>query len=92
MKFINKRFDLKLTVEEKERALNIFLNSKIEKIADKKIIDVCKKDGVKFYLEGNNDWILIRFSGTEPLLRIYFESLSMDFIEKAYQEIQKLIA
>ena len=92
LKFINKRFDLKLTVEEKERALNIFLNNKLDKIADKKIIDTCKKDGVKFYLEGNNDWILIRFSGTEPLLRIYFESLSMDFIEKAYAEIQKLIA
>ena len=91
-KYINKRFDLKLTEEEKAKALNIFLNNPPENFAGKKVIDTCKKDGIKFYLEGNNDWILIRFSGTEPLLRIYFESLDMNYIEKAYAEIQQLIA
>ncbi len=90
-KFINKRFDLKLTEKEKEKALNIFLNNPPASFNGKQVIDTCKKDGVKFYLDGGNDWILIRFSGTEPLLRIYFESLDGDFIEKAYSEIKTLI-
>jgi len=89
--YINKRFDLKLTEEEKEKALNLFLNNPPQQFAGKKVTGICKKDGVKFYLEGQNDWILIRFSGTEPLLRIYFESLDSTFIEQGYSEIQKLI-
>ena len=36
------------------------------------------KDGVKLYFTDNASWILIRPSGTEPLLRIYFESDSKD--------------
>jgi phosphomannomutase len=34
-------------------------------------------DGVKFYLE-NDNWLLMRFSGTEPLLRIFAEADSAD--------------
>ena len=30
-------------------------------------------DGVKFYLDGDN-WLLLRFSGTEPVLRIFAEA------------------
>ena len=40
------------------------------------------KDGVKLYLEDNTSWILVRPSGTEPLLRIYFESDSEEKIVK----------
>ncbi len=90
-KFINKRFDLKLTQEEKEKALNLFLNNPPSSFVGQKVIQICKKDGVKFYLEGGNSWILIRFSGTEPLLRIYFESQDAEFIEKGFEEIRGLI-
>lgn len=41
-------------------------------------------DGIKFYLE-NDNWLLLRFSGTEPLLRIFAEA---DTEEKA----QELVA
>ena len=91
VKYINKRFDLKLSQEEKERALELFLNNSPNEFGGKKVESVCKKDGIKFYLEGGNDWILIRFSGTEPLLRIYFESLDEEFIEKAYSQIKSII-
>ena len=91
VKYINKRFDLKLSQEDKEKALNLFLNNPPTEFCGKKVIKICKKDGVKFYLEGNNDWILIRFSGTEPLLRIYFESLDNEYILQAYEEIKALI-
>ena len=43
-------------------------------------------DGLKIYLE-DESWILIRKSGTEPLLRIYFESDK----EEKIQELEKII-
>ena len=88
--YINKRFDLNLSEEEKNKAMDLFLKNPPKEFFGKKVIDTCKKDGIKFYLEGNDDWILIRFSGTEPLLRIYFESLDNSFIENAYSEICKM--
>ena len=39
------------------------------------------EDGIKFYLAQDN-WLLLRFSGTEPLLRIFAEA---DTEEKADQ-------
>ena len=38
------------------------------------IIKKDEKDGIKLYLEDGRTWILVRPSGTEPLLRIYVES------------------
>jgi phosphoglucomutase len=35
-----------------------------------------KRDGVKLIFE--NSWLLFRFSGTEPLIRIYAESLNLE--------------
>jgi phosphomannomutase len=48
--------------------------SSIDEIAGMKIIKKDDKDGVKLYLEDKKTWILVRPSGTEPLLRIYVES------------------
>ena len=87
VKYINKRFDLKLSEEKKQEALDLFLNNAPKEFFGKKVVKTDKKDGIKFYLDGGNDWILIRFSGTEPLLRIYFESLDSNYIENAYSEI-----
>ena len=34
-------------------------------------------DGFRFILQ-NGSWLLVRFSGTEPLLRVYAESGNLD--------------
>ena len=34
-------------------------------------------DGFKYYLD-DESWLLIRFSGTEPLLRVYTETTSKE--------------
>jgi phosphomannomutase len=44
-------------------------------IAGKKIISVNNMDGIKYILS-EREWLLFRFSGTEPLLRIYSEAPS----------------
>ncbi len=44
-------------------------------LADQKVAKVSDNDGVKYIL-ADNSWLLIRPSGTEPVLRIYAESRS----------------
>ncbi len=43
------------------------------------------KDGYKFYA-ADGSWLLIRFSGTEPLLRIYTETTSPERVQKILQQ------
>ena len=45
-----------------------------------KVVKTDNVDGFRFTL-ADNTWLLIRFSGTEPLLRIYTESDSLDRVE-----------
>ncbi len=80
-KFYNDRVDLKLeTREEIEKVIDKFKTT--DEFAGMRVIKKDFKDGVKLYLEDNTSWVLVRPSGTEPLLRIYFESDSLDKIEK----------
>jgi phosphomannomutase len=72
-RFAMGRMDLHITEEIKLHVLenckagkySAFGNYKIEKVED--------LDGFKFLL-GNDEWVMIRASGTEPVLRVYSES------------------
>lgn len=78
--FYNDRIDLKLeNFAEIKPVIEKYQES--EKIGDFKVIKKDFKDGVKLYFEDETSWILVRPSGTEPLLRIYFESDSLEKIE-----------
>ena len=80
-KFYNDRIDKKLdSTEEIKPVLEKFKNLKT--IGKYNIIKTDTKDGVKIYLDDNTSWILVRPSGTEPWLRIYFESDSLEKIEE----------
>lgn len=87
-KFFNDRIDKKLTnFDEVKPVLEKFKN--LESINGLKITKKDFKDGVKLYLEDNESWILVRPSGTEPLLRIYFESGSRERINELELECGK---
>ncbi len=79
--FINERIDVKL---QDNQQLEILMKkySELESISSFGILGKDTKDGVKYYLDDERTWVLIRPSGTEPLLRIYFESDSKDKIDK----------
>ncbi len=80
-KFHNTRVDKKLdSQDEVKPVLEKFSNYEV--IASQKIAKKDFKDGVKLYLEDGTTWILVRPSGTEPLLRIYIESDSLEKIEQ----------
>ncbi len=78
--FINTRVDKKLKSQSEVKPVIDEFSAK-EELAGQKIVKKDFKDGVKLYLEDNKTWILVRPSGTEPLLRIYIESDSQDKIE-----------
>lgn len=79
--FINTRVDKHLnSVDEVKPVLDKF--SEMDEITGFKISKKDFKDGVKLYLEDGTTWILVRPSGTEPLLRIYIESDSLEKIEQ----------
>lgn len=58
--------------------------TKIDKIGPYPVLKTSHQDGTKFLLE-NENWLLLRFSGTEPLLRIFAEA---DSPEKAQQLVE----
>ncbi len=69
--FINDRIDLKVnSSDEQQKIIDKF--ESFSEIAENKIVEKNQMDGLKLILE-NGNWILVRKSGTEPLLRIYFE-------------------
>ena len=45
-------------------------------------------DGFKFYLK-DGSWVLIRFSGTEPLIRVYSEAPSPERVEQLLAALQE---
>ena len=50
-------------------------------IGEYKIVDIVHTDGTKILLE-NDNWALLRFSGTEPVLRLFVEADTPDKAEE----------
>ena len=62
-------------------ALDIAVNTVLVHLFDEPVERVGYEDGCKVYFQ-NGDFVLCRFSGTEPLLRIFAESHDAQTAEK----------
>ncbi len=70
------RVDIYFPDNSKKIILQDFISQNMPKeICNYQIIKISTTDGIKFRIN-NNHWVLFRFSGTEPLLRIYSEAPS----------------
>ena len=69
---VSARIGVKLT-DEVSRSLKEKLSQEPSEIGGRKIEKINRMDGVKFIFE-DGSWMLMRPSGTEPLVRIYAES------------------
>ncbi|MBN2452836.1 MAG: phosphoglucomutase/phosphomannomutase family protein [Candidatus Omnitrophica bacterium] len=68
-----KRLDLKYP-DEKKPALMAMLDADPPKeVLGRKVVEVKKTDGYKFICD-DMSWLMLRLSGTEPILRIYAEA------------------
>ena len=77
------RIDLRLKDHASRHSLEKFLKSTPpSNIAGEIVKDVIRTDGVKLRV-GPMHWLMFRFSGTEPLLRIYCEAPTKEKVENA---------
>jgi len=75
-KLENARIGLKLTPDVAEK-LKDKLAQEPRELAGRKIDKINRIEGVKFLFADQTSWMLMRPSGTEPLVRIYAESETM---------------
>ena len=85
-KFFTDRVDLKLDNQEEIKPI-LEKVKEFKNIGDYKVTSIDTKDGVKLML-GDKTKILVRPSGTEPLLRIYFETDSIEKLEELKKELK----
>ena len=71
------RDDLHLTESLKTEIIENCINGNYQSFGSYQIREVEKIDGFKFIL-GDDEWLMIRPSGTEPVLRCYAEGKTLD--------------
>ncbi len=77
------RVDLQLKPGQKERAIDYFSDAKLKRLLHWPVAAREDLDGIKLYLgdnlgdgSGDSGWVMLRASGTEPMLRVYSETAS----------------
>jgi phosphomannomutase len=77
-KFRYHRQDVEIPLKTREKVVKeLFakLRGNAGKIFKRKVVDIKTYDGLKFIFN-DESWLLIRPSGTEPILRVYSEAHS----------------
>lgn len=86
----NKRLDLHLDDAHKAAVLDFYTANPPKQIAGIDVKELGRKDGIKLYLQ-EGSWVLLRPSGTEPLMRVYLETNSLDKQEQIANFMQEAI-
>lgn len=61
-----------------------------DEIAGKRVLDVDRRDGVKLLLEGDA-WVMMRPSGTEPLVRVYAEAATTEEVNELLDAAEAVV-
>ena len=76
----NRRLNIRLDPEIQGR-LMAKLGAEIQEFHGRRVVEQNRKDGLKLIF-GDGSWVLMRPSGTEPVVRFYAESTAEDDLEK----------
>ncbi|MCC7163567.1 MAG: phosphoglucomutase/phosphomannomutase family protein [Anaerolineae bacterium] len=79
--FYYARRDLRTKPFSKSELVKRLKNDAPSHMAGRDLVSINDRDGVK-YLFDDNSWLLIRPSGTEPVLRVYSEARSPQLVEE----------
>ena len=79
--FYYQRIDRRIENNAKELLITRLRTHPPTVIDDQKVVTTNFSDGFKFIFE-NGDWLLIRPSGTEPVLRLYSEAGSLEQVDR----------
>jgi phosphomannomutase len=86
---VHDRLDVTIRPEERDAIEAHVQANEPDEIAGIKVIGRDEIDGYRFNLEGGW-WLLLRFSGTEPLLRIYAEMPTSQQLQDAISQGQEI--
>ena len=84
------RIDLKFNEKDRNKVLLNLSNLHKDFSDNNSLIEVDKTDGIKFFLT-NDEWVLIRESGTEPLLRLLVEGKDQIEVKKEINNLSNNI-
>jgi phosphomannomutase len=88
------RHDIHLNREtydaERKRILELLEKNEPDEVAGVHVQRVRSDDGFKFYLE-DGSWVLLRASGTEPLIRVYAEAADSEAVEARLGAIEEIV-
>jgi len=75
------RIDAHFPLEKRGALMEFLKNNPPAKLLRSSLVDVKSSDGVK-YISQDGSWLMLRGSGTEPILRIYAEAKSDSDVRK----------
>jgi alpha-D-glucose phosphate-specific phosphoglucomutase len=78
------RIDLHFPEEKRQAIIKRVRDGAPKSIENVKVARLDTQDGFRFVL-ADNSWLLIRFSGTEPILRIYAETNDTERVKRMLQ-------
>lgn len=78
------RIDGRMEPEDRPAVIERVQAARPETVAGLKVEEIDTRDGFRYVLEGG-DWLLIRFSGTEPVIRVYCETTHEDRLDDILQ-------
>jgi len=74
---------------DRQEKIDKILAANPETIGGLKVTELITVDGYQFRLE-DGGWMLIRFSGTEPIIRVYCETMHKDKVQAILQDGLKI--
>jgi len=83
------RVDFHISAATREKVLGRLNSGAPDMIGGLTVTGFDTTDGFRFFL-GDESWLLIRFSGTEPLVRIYSEADSPERVRELLEQGKKL--
>ncbi len=81
------RYDLHVTEEVKQEVLKHCKNNAYTSFGSRKVQRVENIDGFKFYFDEDR-WVMIRPSGTEPVLRVYAQAPDMEEVKDILEAVK----
>jgi phosphomannomutase len=83
------RYDARYPAAEREAISARVAAARPAELDGSRVIEIGTRDGFKYYAE-DGSWLLVRFSGTEPLLRIYTETTSPERVQRLLAQGREL--